>query len=651
MLKKILAGLTTAVLALGVVALVAGPASAHHNTVTAAVVCSPTGYTVTWTVVNSEAGKTEQIVESSNPSLVAVGTTFQKAETKTFVQTVTAPQDLTLTLKGFWADGSVYSVNSGSIGSGAFPVGCLEAIPTVSKVQSQCDGHANSYTVPTYTIGGTGVVWYINNSPTPTPAGTYNAVVGAPIHAEAKPLDSRYKLVGTAVYDYTFQAPTEACTEKVVPVKPQVTQQICTGLGDHSPATYTIPAITGVLWAVKLDGGTEKTVLPGTFSIADGVKTIQIIARGDTANNYVVEGGSVVFDYDALNPAGKCLTEVLPVKPSSVQAVCDTKANPGSVPDSTYTLTYVPHVIYQVSVDGAPAVDVVLTQTTTYTVEKPASVIVVTARADDPTKYQTAAFSETLTFTDPGGCLSDLAYINPSVTQQFCDDGLTGDAAPTGDLTSDATTITAAAAAVGDPVTVPGTVTIPVTPNVEYFIDGSPAPAGVYTLTPGTHVVSIEYDALKYQLAPGIVVPFIIDIDGAPCLPTEPLVTPAAASSGLSCFSNGSVTLSNDLRDAAAVLWTVNGTSSKQGTFPVTKSGTVTVTAAANAPAYGFGEGTQTSWTFTFSRPAGCDLQTLALTGQSPMGLLLVADFLVVAGLALIGVRVLRRNRDRLTVD
>lgn len=649
MLKKILAGLTTAVLALGVVALVAGPASAHHNDVTATVVCSPTGYTVIWKVVNSEAQKSEKIVESSNESLVPVNTPFLASETKTFDQTVTAPQDLTLTLKGFWADGNVYTSNSGSVASSAFPTGCIETSPTLSTTQAQCDEKTpNTYTTPTYTIGGTGVVWYINYSTTATPAGTYNATVGVPIHAEAQPLDTRYKLTGQTVWDYTFQAPKDTCVGKVVPVTPTFEQQLCTKPGEHSLATYFIPTVTGVIYSVKVDG-VEKLATPGLNKIPEGVKTIQVIARGDASKFYEIVGGAKVYDVFTVLPVGQCLTQVVPLKPSSVQAVCDTKANPGSVPDSTYTLTYVPHVIYQVSTDGAPAVDVVLTQTKTYTIPKPDSVVVVTARADDPSKYQTAAFSETLKFTDPGGCLSDLAYINPNVTQQFCDDsGLTGLDAATPDAASAAVT---AAAEVGDPVTVPGSVTIPVTPNVEYFIDGSPATAGLYTLTPGRHVVSIKYDALKYQLAPGVTVPFEINIDGAPCLPTEPLVTPVAASSGLSCFSNGSVTLANDLRDPAAVVWSVNGVSSKQGTFPVTKNGTVTVSAAANAPAYGFGEGTQTSWTFTFTRPAGCDLQTLALTGQSPMGLLIAADLLVVAGLALIGVRVLRRNRDRLTVD
>ncbi len=41
-----------------------------------------------------------------------------------------------------------------------------------------------------------------------------------------------------------------------------------------------------------------------------------------------------------------------------------------------------------------------------------------------------------------------------------------------------------------------------------------------------------------------------------------------------------------------------------------------------------------------------CDLETLALTGQSPTGLLIVADLLVVTGLALFAVRAMRRRPE-----
>lgn len=646
MLKKILAGLTAAVLSLGVVALVAGPASAHHNTISASPVsCTTAGYTVTWSVTNSESGKTEEIKESSDPSLVPVGTVFAQSETKTFVQTFTSPRDVTLTLKGFWADGSVYTSNAGSIAAAQFPTGCLEATPTVSKVQPVCDSVTGTYTDPSYTLGGVGVAWFINGNP--TASGTYTVKVGVPIRAEAKAVDPRYKLVGTTAYDYTFQDPAGPCTKKVVPVEPKITQQACTAVpGDHSPATYTLPAVTGILYSVKLDGGAERTVAAGTYTIADGVKTIQVIARGDAANNYEIEGGSKVFDVVTLNAVGECLVDTGVIKPEFDDAVCLASA-PGEVPPSTYTLFYVEHVIYQVSTNGGAAVDRVITEDTTFTAE-PGDTITVTIRADDPTKYQTPAYNESHTFTDPGDCKLQVTPVTPTVTNQYCDDSLLSDGGA--DATAAAATV-GTGALLAAPVTVSGTIVIPVTPNVTYYIDGVVAPAGPNTVANGDHIITVSYDTGKFVLDPAVTVPFTVTIAAGECLPTEPLVTPAAASKALSCFSNGSYTLANDLNDPAAVLWTVNGKPASAGTYTVTGNSSVTIAAAPNAPAYGFGAGAQTSWTFGFTKPAGCDLETLALTGQSPMGLLVLADAFVVGGLSLFGLRALRRNRSRLLVD
>ena len=62
---------------------------------------------------------------------------------------------------------------------------------------------------------------------------------------------------------------------------------------------------------------------------------------------------------------------------------------------------------------------------------------------------------------------------------------------------------------------------------------------------------------------------------------------------------------------------------------------------------YGFQQGGQTSWTINFTKPAVCDPETLALTGQSPTGLLIAADLLVVAGLAF-AMRAVRRGRSNM---
>ena len=158
--------------------------------------------------------------------------------------------------------------------------------------------------------------------------------------------------------------------------------------------------------------------------------------------------------------------------------------------------------------------------------------------------------------------------------------------------------------------------------------------------------MTATFDTTKYKLAPGAQSSFPVTINPGECLPTEPLVTPAAASSQIGCFSNGSYTLSNDLNDPNAVIWTVNGTQVAPGKYTVSNTASLSIVAAPNAPQYGFSAGAQTTWTVNFKKPTVCDLETLALTGQSPTGLLIAADLFVVAGLALFAVRAMRRRPE-----
>jgi hypothetical protein len=79
----------------------------------------------------------------------------------------------------------------------------------------------------------------------------------------------------------------------------------------------------------------------------------------------------------------------------------------------------------------------------------------------------------------------------------------------------------------------------------------------------------------------------------------------------------------------------------------VSAPGIVTVHAEANGPTYGLEAGTQQDWTFDFEQPTTCDLKTLALTGSSPAGWLVLGYFLLVSGLALLAVRVMRRRREQ----
>lgn len=626
MLKKILAGAITAVLSLGVVALVASPASAHHNTINPTVTCATDGsYKVDWAVTNSESNKTEVITASSNTAVVPVGTSFGFSETKHFIQYVSTPQNLELDLTGFW-DGDtsttrddVYTSNSGWFGKDSFPTGCLTVTANATQQSSVCDG-PNHYTDPTYTlVAVTGVKYTVDG--TEKAAGTYPATNGSTVNIVASVTDPKYKLSGTSSWSFTFAAPTEACTVEVDPVTPDIAQSVCTGPGTHKLPTYTIPATTGVIYSVKING-TETVTPAGTYDIPDGVTQIEIIARGDTANYYTLTGGTKVWDFD-INPADQCLVEKKPKAPAVTTGTCDVVNHPGVVPQQSYTLYYTEHVVYQVSVNGGGFSDVVLTGDQTFPVQ-PGDAIVVRAVADDATKYQVTFTQFSYTFTNPGDCKGELTPIEPAGTDQYCDE-----------------------TDVQNPVLVDGTITLTPVDHIQYFIDGVPQAAGVpITVTPGSHTVTAAPDdATKYKIKDGAVTSWPVDIASGFCLPTEGIVIPAVTSSQIGCFSNGSYTLSNDQNDPNAVIWTVNGSQVSQGKYTVSGTRTVTITAAPNAPAWGFDVGQQTSWTIDFKKPSVCDTETLAMTGQSPTGLLIAADMLVVAGLVMFAMRAVRRGR------
>jgi hypothetical protein len=630
MLKKLLAGVITAVLSLGAVALIAGPASAHHNTVSVGVSCATDGsYKVTWSVTNSEGDKSEVITQSNLPA--AQGATLGFGETKQFLQFVTEPQDLSLQITGYWEATNVYSQDSGWLSKSSFPTGCIKVTAGATPAPSVCDG-PNHFTVPKYTIAAvTGVQYTVDGAP--KAPGTYDAANGTSVHIEASVTDSKYQLVGTTVWDFAFTEPTPTCVVKVVPVKPVLTQAICTGPGDHDLAYYTVTAVTGVLYYVKIDGAAEQPVGPGKHVIPDGTKTLQVIAKGDADNFYVIEGGPIIYDVETINPAGLCLKEVVPLDPDPINDECDALA-PGVVPATTYTLFYVEHLIYMVSINNGAPVDVILTQNTTYNVSPRDARVHVTARVDDTTKYELKPWAWEMVFFDFGDCKTKMVPIEPLAANQFCEDGplqVQGKVA----------------VALPAKVQKQGTIKIPATPvGVQYYLDGAPVAAGVYTVSPGPHEVNADVlDGAKTKLDPAIVLPFKFNIQPGLCEP-DLLVVPAAASNQIGCFSSGSYTLANNAKDPNAIVWTVNGTQVAPGKYTASNSSTVTIVAAANAPDYGIVPGSQTTWTVNFKKPTVCDLETLALTGQSPTGLLIAADLLVVAGLALFAIRAMRRRPE-----
>ena len=103
------------------------PAQAHHNTITATVACGEAQNTwvVAWSLNNSESDKSEEVIASSNPMLVPVGTTIGPGKTLTVDQGVTAPQDLLLEVSAEW-DSGAQNTNQGFVSQKDFPLDCWD---------------------------------------------------------------------------------------------------------------------------------------------------------------------------------------------------------------------------------------------------------------------------------------------------------------------------------------------------------------------------------------------------------------------------------------------------------------------------------------------------------------------------------------------
>lgn len=150
---RALSRVLTLVLAVGFAVVgLAGAASAHHNTITGRVACATGGgWSVTWTVVNSE--QTTETITSSTRPVVPVGTTLTAAQTKTFTETVTTKPatPLTLELGAKWSNNTT-AKNSGSIAVASFTDSCTVTTvtaPTVPVVDECGPGNAVFGTVPT----------------------------------------------------------------------------------------------------------------------------------------------------------------------------------------------------------------------------------------------------------------------------------------------------------------------------------------------------------------------------------------------------------------------------------------------------------------------------------------------------------------------
>jgi hypothetical protein len=663
-LKKLLAALGTLALVLGLVALVAGPASAHNHTVSAS--CDA-GVSVNLTnYATGDPTKHNTVEVWIDGVVVTDNSNFGASFSQTYPFSTGQASHTYRVLVYAYDNNAAYGFDTGVVTVSGCETAVTPAAPTSTNPYCTAADTigGGGYTIPTQQTGVKYQLWNAGTSSwSDVDAGTYDANPGAVIKIRAvattgykyylqgsgTPLSAgtvdvtafptTIVIVATAASGYhfpsgtvttwtfTFSSPGD-CHVDVTPAAVVPQYASCTGPGTSSNNGYTITATPGVIYHLS----TNSTPLAAGFhSLGSGAGSIEIQA---TADAHYALTGTVDWTFTFL-AAADCLVPVPAGDPVFVDAACDA-ANPGTSFVGTYTVLLADHVHYVASVNGStpptPLVVGVANQA------QPGDVVVITPIADDGyvISPQIAAEKLSHTFAEPGDCLVKADFVQPQATSQSCvvtgdDEGLDAKTAVTHTLTDAFITIPSLA----------------LSPHVTYFIDGVVAAPGDHVLAPGTYLVSAMANT-GYFLT-GYNGPWTEVLTSAePCgdLITHPLVSPSAVQVRMGCLSNGSYTLSNDLSDSAALTWTVNGSTVAEGTYQVSKVGVVTIHVVANGPSYGLETGATTDWTFDFERPTSCDLTTLALTGSTPMGWIIFGYVLLVSGLALVAVRFARRREE-----
>ena len=203
-----------------------------------------------------------------------------------------------------------------------------------------------------------------------------------------------------------------------------------------------------------------------------------------------------------------------------------------------------------------------------------------------------------------------------------------------------------------------GGITLPLIAHVKWIVDAAPAASGpipVQLSILDTHIQAVADTG--YVFSAGTTSwAFGLDENGVCSLPTFAEIPTNVTHTDQVCRSGvaggGTVTVGQvqgeSFFDETNYFLDGSVTPMAAATVAVGAGGH-TVTAALKDLDDTFVEGSETSWSFTVLAPASCgDLTTLALTGggSNPAGWAGLGYYLLVAGLALVAVRTLRRRNE-----
>jgi hypothetical protein len=175
---------------------------------------------------------------------------------------------------------------------------------------------------------------------------------------------------------------------------------------------------------------------------------------------------------------------------------------------------------------------------------------------------------------------------------------------------------------------------------------GTPATTGdvVYPRAAGDYYVFAESADPSITLKPGHDFwPLTVGVPKPVCLPTGGLLVADARSTGAVCDAFGVSLGAIVIEPTPGVSYAFKGGAALSATATKVAPGTYTIVATADD---GLSTLTEDEWVLTVAATAAvCDLATLALTGQSPVGLVALGVLLLQAGLTLMAVRLIRTRR------
>lgn len=346
MLKKLLAALGTLALVAGLVALVAGPASAHNHTVSAS--CDA-GVSVNLSYyATGDASKHNTVKVWIDGAVVTDNPSFGASFSQTYPFSTGQASHTYRVLVTAYDNNAAYGFDTGVVTVNGCETAVTPAAATSTNPYCTAAGTVGGggYTIPTQQSGVQYQLWN-GSSWVNIGAGTYGANPGAVIKIQAI-ATAGYKLKQGATTSWTFTLSSPDASKCVVPVAPTSEDSRCTATpGSSTTASYTIPNAPAE-YSYFLQGSATP-LTGGTVDVTSFPTTIVIVAKANAG--YTFPAGTTTTWTFTFSSPGDCHVDVTPAAVVSNPATCTA---PGVSSDNGFTITATPGVIYHVSTDNTP---------------------------------------------------------------------------------------------------------------------------------------------------------------------------------------------------------------------------------------------------------------------------------------------------------